>query len=521
MRKGRFMATCTRPRTAGLLMAGAFALLLGPTAALADTIHNTLDSSIDTERELLELTTVDGATSLKVDPTNGDGKQGCNLTADLRLVVSVISSDTSVATVRTGDVNNDQQLTFTNCGTQEVTIKPRSEGTANITFTEVFNNTEATFDLTPANFRVKVSAAPAATQDTTALVITSDIQGTKGADGWYTSDVALSWSVADPDSAITAKDGCNDVAITSDQEAQTYTCTATSAGGTDSTSVTIKRDASEPQIASDVVGDRSGNLDWYTGNVTIAWDVSDPTSGVGSRQGCGGKDGRTAVQQDGKGQEFTCSATNGAGLEKSRTKTINLDATPPVVALKGDLLNGSSYYFGFVPTAPTCEASDVTSGLSSECTVVGYRSQVGSQTVVAKAQDVAGNRNQAEHTYNVLPWDLKGFNQPVNMGRVLNTVKAGSTVPFKFEVFAGNTELTDPAVVESFSRQQVSCASLDATGTDAIEITTTGGTSLRYDATGGQFVQNWKTPAEPGSCYKVTMETQDGSALVAIFKLTR
>jgi hypothetical protein len=438
MKKGRFMATRTRPRAAGLLMAGAFALLLGPTAALADTIHNTLDSSIDTERELLELTTVDGATSLKVDPTNGDGKQGCNLTAELRLVVSVISSDTSVATVRTGDVTNDQQLTFTNCGTQEVTIKPRSEGTANITFSEVFNNTEATFDLTPANFRVKVSAAPAAPQDTTAPVITSDIQGIKGAEGWYTSDVALSWSVADPDSAISAKDGCNDVAITSDQEAQTYTCTATSAGGTDSTSVTIKR-----------------------------------------------------------------------------------DATPPVVALTGDLLNGSSYYFGFVPTAPTCEASDVTSGLSSECTVVGYRSQVGSQTVTAKAQDVAGNRNHAEHTYTVLPWDLKGFNRPVDMGRVLNTVKAGSTVPFKFEVFAGNTELTDPAVVESFSRQEVSCASLDATGTDAIEITTTGGTSLRYDATGGQFVQNWKTPAEPGSCYKVTMETQDGSALVAIFKLTR
>ncbi len=38
---------------------------------------------------------------------------------------------------------------------------------------------------------------------------------------------------------------------------------------------------------------------------------------------------------------------------------------------------------------------------------------------------------------------MKGFYAPVDVNGVLNTVKGGSTVPLKFEVFAGSTELTD------------------------------------------------------------------------------
>jgi hypothetical protein len=53
---------------------------------------------------------------------------------------------------------------------------------------------------------------------------------------------------------------------------------------------------------------------------------------------------------------------------------------------------------------------------------------------------------------------------------------------------------------------------------DEIEFLTTGGTSLRYDTTAGQFIQNWQTPKKVG-CYDVTMETQDGSKLVAHFQL--
>ncbi len=54
---------------------------------------------------------------------------------------------------------------------------------------------------------------------------------------------------------------------------------------------------------------------------------------------------------------------------------------------------------------------------------------------------------------------------------------------------------------------------------DAVEIVSTGGTSLRYDTTGGQFIQNWKTPTGAGTCYSATMTAADGSAITAYFKL--
>ena len=106
---------------------------------------------------------------------------------------------------------------------------------------------------------------------------------------------------------------------------------------------------------------------------------------------------------------------------------------------------------------------------------------------------------------------------PVGATLVYNTVKSGSTVPFKFEIFAGSTELTDVASVTSFVTTPVTCT-LSAVSDD-IESTTTGGTSLRYDPIAGQFIQNWQTTGKAGACYKVTMTAADNSKLTAWFKL--
>ncbi len=119
---------------------------------------------------------------------------------------------------------------------------------------------------------------------------------------------------------------------------------------------------------------------------------------------------------------------------------------------------------------------------------------------------------------STVSYELKGFYSPVDMGGVVNTVKAGSTVPLKFEILEGAVELTDTAVVQSLVHREVSCKDLSPT-TDAIEATVTGGTSLRYDSTSGQFVYNWNSPGGKGKCYLTTVTATDGSSTAALFLL--
>jgi len=102
------------------------------------------------------------------------------------------------------------------------------------------------------------------------------------------------------------------------------------------------------------------------------------------------------------------------------------------------------------------------------------------------------------------------------MAGVWNVLKGGSTVPLKFEVFAGSTELTDTSIVSQLRATEVSCTGGQ---TDDVELVATGGTVLRYDTAAGQFVYNWQTPKRAGYCYVVALTTTDGSRLSANFRL--
>jgi hypothetical protein len=109
---------------------------------------------------------------------------------------------------------------------------------------------------------------------------------------------------------------------------------------------------------------------------------------------------------------------------------------------------------------------------------------------------------------------IVGFSAPVDMDGTVNTVKGGSTVPLRFEVFQGDVEITDTAAIASFTVTKMNCES----GADEapVEFTASGGTNLRY--AGGMFQQNWKTPKSTG-CYKVVVTTIDGATLEAYFRL--
>jgi hypothetical protein len=102
-----------------------------------------------------------------------------------------------------------------------------------------------------------------------------------------------------------------------------------------------------------------------------------------------------------------------------------------------------------------------------------------------------------------------------------NSAKGGSTVPLKFNVYAGSVEKKNLTDIGSFKTQLLS-ACAEASLEDPVDITSTGGTSLRYDTTGLQWIQNWQTPkVNNDTCYRASVTFADGSALSAFFKLKK
>jgi hypothetical protein len=100
--------------------------------------------------------------------------------------------------------------------------------------------------------------------------------------GWFTSDVYVGWGTWDPESEITSTT-CTYFTLTTDTPGTTYTCSATSEGGTGSGSVFVKRDATPPTIT--VTRPFPAQLFELNSNVTSEFTCADATSGVAE---CGG-----------------------------------------------------------------------------------------------------------------------------------------------------------------------------------------------------------------------------------------
>jgi len=147
-------------------------------------------------------------------------------------------------------------------------------------------------------------------------------------------------------------------------------------------------------------------------------------------------------------------------------------------------------------------------------------------TATLSPAEVLGNYNitNTGANFTIGAWTLRGFYQPVDMpnpGIVWNTIKGGSTVPLKFNLFAGSVEKTSTSDIFSFVYGEVLCGTTGLEDPVDTTMLTSGGTVLRYSGTpglDGQFIQNWQTPKAPGKCYRVVMTAKDGSSLSAFFK---
>lgn len=158
--------------------------------------------------------------------------------------------------------------------------------------------------------------------DDTPPVITPTVTGNLGNNGWYTSNVAVSFSVTDPESSVSSETGCDPVSVTSDTQGVTFTCTATSSGGTASKSVTVRRDATPPSVSL------VGNAANYTvdQSVAITCSASDAISGL-SGACTGGASGDAYTFSLGS-NAVSASATDNAGNQGSASGSFAVSVTP-------------------------------------------------------------------------------------------------------------------------------------------------------------------------------------------------
>jgi hypothetical protein len=244
----------------------------------------------------------------------------------------------------------------------------------------------------------------------------------------------------------------------------------------------------------------------------------------------------------------TFTMTSGTGtcdVKYDQTGDANYNAATQVVEHVAAQKAGQTITFGPLPvrlfgdpdftvTATADSGLPVSFAASGQCMVTGVTVHLVASGTCTITASQAGNDNYSTaapipQSFTITAWTLKGFYQPADASAlngntwsiVWNNVKGGSTVPLKFNIYAGPTEQTTTAAVKSIKLLQVSCvAGVADTTVTASELSNTGGTSLRYDGTSAQFIQNWQTPKQPNTCYQVIMTAADSSIInSAFFKL--
>jgi len=221
-----------------------------------------------------------------------------------------------------------------NMGGPFTTIATLPPGTANYTDATLTCNTTPYYQVRAAKTSPigldsdfsNVASATTNACDTTPPVITPTITGTLGNNGWYVSDVKVTWDVSDPESSIASTSGCDETTISVDTTGTTLTCTATSAGGTSSNSVTIKRDATKP-TASASASPASNANGWNNTDVTVTFSGTDVTSGIAS---C---DTPVVLSSEGTGQSASGSCADDAGnvSDPATASGIRIDKTKPMI----------------------------------------------------------------------------------------------------------------------------------------------------------------------------------------------
>ncbi len=232
-------------------------------------------------------------------------------------------------------------------------------------------------------------------QDVTGPVITPVVTCTDwGTNGWCQGIIFVTFNVTEPESRVTSTSGCTGpffgyfvVTGNTSSSGQTFTCNATSADGTlsSSGSVTVYRDATNP-TASASRSPAANASGWNNTDVTVTFSGTDANSGIAF---CTAP---ITLSADGTGQSATGNCTDNAGNVSSNAtiNNVNIDKTPPTIALLSRTpANGNGWNNGSVTVTWSC--TDALSGVVSSTITQTVSTEGANQSVTGTCQDLAGN----------------------------------------------------------------------------------------------------------------------------------
>jgi len=164
---------------------------------------------------------------------------------------------------------------------------------------------------------------PSAAGNAADVTVTLTIYGTAGANGWYTSNVTVNWTVT----GAATSTGCDAKTLTSDTPGFKLTCSATNIDGTSEVtqSHTFKIDKTPPGMAAAPNRPPDAN-GWYNHALSVAFSGTDATAGIAGCSSAG------YSGPDSAGASVVGSCTDLAGNVGTASFPFEYDATPPAVS---------------------------------------------------------------------------------------------------------------------------------------------------------------------------------------------
>jgi probable HAF family extracellular repeat protein len=226
------------------------------------------------------------------------------------------------------------------------------------------------------------------TPDTTAPQITCP--AALNSNGQPALILATATDNLDPNPVIT-----NDAPTSFPDGATTVTWTATDAAGNPASCTQTVTLDSTPPLISEILTPALPVSGWYNGDISLAWQVTDPESTVTTQVNCPDAASAILITADSapSGTNYTCQATSAGG---SATKTINVkrDSVAPVlVNMPADFSVPAVNPSGATVTYTPPTATDDNSGVASVNCIPASNSifPMGATPVSCSASDNAGN----------------------------------------------------------------------------------------------------------------------------------